>query len=173
MAAGSLSVLSPLSVIIFWWVLEVLSWFSRWKCSFFLSFSLLLISPLLLLSPFAQAEHVPAHCQRVHSIQMKTLWPQLHVSLPSFWAQNYSGRPVWRHRVAKGVSPSDSFELFLSLKWHHRGSAWLMSPHLYTLFYPECQLNIWKLGTFQSAPGQVRGCLIGNQFAIQPFQLSM
>lgn len=41
----------------------------------------------------------------------------------------------------------------LSLKWHHRSPAWLMSPHLDTLFYPECQLNIWKVRTFPKSLG--------------------
>lgn len=31
------------------------------------------------------------------------------------------------------------------LKWHHRGSAWLMSPQWRTLFCPKLQQNIWNM----------------------------
>lgn len=140
----------------------------------FSSFSHFLLSPFLPLLPHCTGWTCDSSLS-VRPPYSNEGWPRLHVSLPSFWVQTYSSRHAWRHKVAKGFSPSDSFELFLSLKWHHRGLAWLMSPRLYTLFYAECQLNIWKPGAFHNACGQVWGyCgLIGNQLAIQPFQLSM
>lgn len=85
---------------------------------FFLSFPSIISSSLLsfLCCLIAQAVSV-------RPLYSNGDWPQLHVSLPSFWAQKYSSRHAWRHGVAKGVSPSDLFELFLSLKWHHRDPA--------------------------------------------------
>lgn len=140
MAAGFARVLSLLFVVLFRWVWDFICSFSR--SSFLPSFlpSFHSFHHPLPLSPFLHMWQLAVSVSTSNDD-----WPHKpHVSLPSFWPQKYSSRHAWQHRVAKGVSPSESFELFLSLKWHHRDPAWLMSAHLYTLFYPAEYLKTFR-----------------------------
>lgn len=55
------------------------------------------------------------------------------------------------------------------LKWHNRGPAWLMSPHLHTLLCPKRRQNIWNTEVLFF----VCFCLFANQLTSQPFELPL